>query len=405
MQGAKDTGCWRWWGNVKLGLYDWTQTAVSFDGTDEIHWINGIEMERDSCPGTIAPSYELLRIGARADCSSCSHCGGASGAPDCLADSFVSQAGSWSQFVGDIDEAMLFSEALTARQMSDIHQGAYRTGSDPLPTHGVADVDALKRSTGAGPSGKVLVGFWPLDGDGQDLTHPDQVTQFGQDMSGTESHLTAVNAQFVSGLFGEAFRFVGNDRLEVTDTNGALDADFVTMIAWIRPINYDVDADRGIIMNKEGSYEMGLQDQTGNLQGAFQSGVFTGGAEDPATGVWTNNAGSFGCWRWWGHIRMPLHEWSHVGVQYDGTSEKHYVNGMLAETGSCPGDPAVRMVLNKVQDNLRIGARTTCFRTDDASGECQPDANSQFRGDIDEVMLFSADSPANVSSLLASLLH
>ena len=255
MQAAKDGGCWRWWGNVRLGLFEWTQTAVSFDGTDEIHWINGIEMERDSCPGAIAASYESLRIGARADCSSCSHCGGASGAPDCIADNFVSQAGSWSQFVGDIDEAMLFSEGLTARQISDIHQGAYRTGSTPLPS-GTADIDALKRSTGAGPSGKVLVGFWPLDGDGQDLSHPEQVSQFGQDLSGTEAHLTAVNAQFVSGLFGQAFRFVGNDRLEVTDTNGALDADFVTMIAWIRPINYDVDADRGIIMNKEGSYEM-----------------------------------------------------------------------------------------------------------------------------------------------------
>ena len=123
-------------------------------------------MERDSCPGTIAASYEQLRIGARADCSSCSHCGGASGAPDCLADNFVSQAGSWSQFVGDIDEAMLFSEALTARQMSDIHQGAYRTGADPLPTHGVADVDALKQSTAGHrqcSSGSA--------GDGQDLSH------------------------------------------------------------------------------------------------------------------------------------------------------------------------------------------------------------------------------------------
>jgi hypothetical protein len=396
MQGAKDTGCWRWWGNVKLGLYDWTQTAVSFDGTDEIHWVNGVEMERDACPGAIAASYESLRIGARADCSSCSHCGGASGAPDCVADSFVSAAGSFSQFIGDIDEAMLFSEALSARQMSDIHQAAYRVGADPLPTSGVVDVNALKQATGAGASGKVLIGFWPLDGDGNDLGHPEQVSQFGQDMSGTEAHLTAVNAQFVAGLFGQAFHFIGNDRLEVTDTNGALDADFVTMIAWIRPINYDVDADRGIIMNKEGSYEMGLEDNTGNLQGAFHSGEFTGGAEDPATGVWTPTAGSFGCWRWWGHIRMPLHEWSHVGVQYDGTSEKHYVNGMLAETGACPGDPAARMVLDKTTDNLRIGARSACFRTDDASGECQPTANSQFRGDIDEVMLFSADSPANV---------
>ena len=87
-------------------------------------------------------------------------------------------------------------------------------------------------------------------------------------------------------------------------------------------------------------------------------------------GDYVYDAGSTGCWRWWGQIHIPRHEWSHIAVQYDGTSEKHYVNGMLAETGACPGDPAARMVLDKTTDNLRIGARSSCglsVRTSTAS--------------------------------------
>jgi hypothetical protein len=84
------------------------------------------------------------------------------------------------------------------------------------------------------------------------------------------------------------------------------------MIAWIRPVSYAVAyegvpprftigsqlpgvratvaeerhraADRGIIMNKENSYEFGLEDETGGLQGAFSP-----------------------CWRWWGTRRIPVH--------------------------------------------------------------------------------------------------
>ena len=354
MQGAKDTGCWRWFGNVRLGLYDWTQTAVSFDGVDEVHWVNGIEMERDSCPGAISPSYEPLRIGARGDCSSCNQCGAASNAPACLEANSAPPVASWSQFVGDIDETMLFSAALTSAEMSSIHQASYRTGADPLPTDGEANVDMLKRNTGATQSGKTLVGFWLLDGDvgAENLAGINGMSH--QDSSGSGLHMTATNAQFVTGLFGQAFRFTGNDMLIVDETNGVLDADFVTMAAWVRPIHYDVAADRGIIMNKESSYEMGLEDRTGNLQGAFASGSYAGGHEE--NGDFVYDEGSTGCWRWWGHIRIPLHEWTHIGVQYDGTHEKHYVNGMMAETGTKP-TPLLTAVLPSHVDRLLPQAR------------------------------------------------
>jgi hypothetical protein len=140
------------------------------------------------------------------------------------------------------------------------------------------------------------------------------------------------------------------------------------MLAWVKPNSYSTqeaggNPDRGIIMNKENSYEMGLENGLGNLQGAFGPG----------------------CWRWFGGIRIPLHEWSHAAIVYDGTAEKHYVNGLLGESDPCPGG-----ALDKHPEaKLRIGARYwSSTGTDYASSS--PSAN--FRGDIDEVLLFSARS-------------
>ena len=51
---------------MRLSLWDWTQTAVAFDGSDEIHYVNGIMMESDACEGPVTVNDNPLRIGARA---------------------------------------------------------------------------------------------------------------------------------------------------------------------------------------------------------------------------------------------------------------------------------------------------------------------------------------------------
>eukprot|EP01045_Picozoa_sp_COSAG04_P002248 COSAG04_NODE_80_length_28110_cov_13.522847_22_plen_209_part_00 len=119
----------------------------------------------------------------------------------------------------------------------------------------------------------------------------------------------------------------------VVPPNPRLDLARVTMSGWIRPVEYDIadEGDRGIIMNKENSYEMGLRDETGALQGAFSP-----------------------CWRWFGDVRVPNHEWTHVAMAYDGTSELHYVHGVHQETDPC-GDPGGS--LTPTPDPLRLGAR------------------------------------------------
>ena len=42
-----------------------------------------------------------------------------------------------------------------------------------------------------------------------------------------------------------------------------------------------------------------------------------------------------GCWRWWGNIIIPAHEWVHTAVSYDGTTEHHYVSGIQVEEQVC----------------------------------------------------------------------
>ena len=97
---------------MRLAMHEWTMAAVSFDGKLQRNFINGVEAEQAVCKGAIAQTKleNSLRIGARGG----QHCCGASRKACChlgvkhKGDS-VSHKGSWSQFVGDIDEVMLYS--------------------------------------------------------------------------------------------------------------------------------------------------------------------------------------------------------------------------------------------------------------------------------------------------------
>lgn len=121
------------------------------------------------------------------------------------------------------------------------------------------------------------------------------------------------------------------------------------MLSWINPSRFDSGAGVAIVMNKENAYEYGVAEGSGALQGAFSP-----------------------CWRWFGSVLVPLGEWTHVGAGVDGTNERHFVNGAVAEETSCAG------ALTPNDAAFKIGARGG------NSGH-----SSQFAGSIDEVMLFS----------------
>ncbi len=99
---------------------------------------------------------------------------------------------------------------------------------------------------------------------------------------------------------GWAIKFVGDSSKQVQAKNSpslSITGKALTMEAWIFPTG------GGIIINKENSYECALVG--GQLQFAIQAPT----------------------WAWFGNGLVPLNEWSHVAVTYDGNESICWVNG------------------------------------------------------------------------------
>ena len=334
LQGAFSP-CWRWFGVTRVPLHEWTHVAMAYDNTNELHYIHGVLQETDPCGegGALTASAEPLRLGARSNSVS-------------FADPNFAHA---SQFLGDVDEVMLFNRAISAAEVTALHTHTYRSGGGMTNVYAAGEPDPALLPDGC-------VGFWPLDGGGQDLA--------------AGNNAQPDSEEWVKGLFGLAFRFDGDDSLRVSRCNKAMDPNGpptagdgawnldltrTTMLAWVRPQSYAVayEADRGIIMNKESSYEFGLADNTGALQGAFSP-----------------------CWRWWGSVLIPLHEWTHVAVAYDGTNEAHFIGSEQVEATAC-GDGGD---LTPSMADFRIGHR---------EAQVGLIGHSNFVGDLDEAMIFN----------------
>jgi hypothetical protein len=189
------------------------------------------------------------------------------------------------------------------------------------------------------------IGYWPLD-------------FHGRDVSGSRLDGQPTNVEWVTGKYGEAAHFSSDSMILVVDSGDTvLDVTNVMMVAWINPSDVGgrqtsadtqltSDTDIGVVMIKDNAYEFGVEDNSGQLQGAFGPG----------------------CWRWWGNAVIPVDEWTHVAVGVDGTSERHFVNGVFTEQDGCVGS------LTRNDKDFKIGARG--YRED------------VFKGAVDEAMLF-----------------
>ncbi|BDS11258.1 DUF2341 domain-containing protein [Aureispira anguillae] len=180
----------------------------------------------------------------------------------------------------------------------------------------------------------------------------DDATSNGMDAT---NHLTTN----VAGKIGDARNFSGSGQYLNVAESGTTSLDLVelTMSAWIFPTNYNVVADRGMILNKESTYEMGLQDNTGAFQAAARPS----------------------CWRWAGTRIVPLSTWSKVTIVFAGGLQKHYVNGVFIESFVDCSNP---LTLN--DQDLRIGARG-------GNGA----VGSYFIGNIDEVKITNREETAD----------
>ena len=143
---------------------------------------------------------------------------------------------------------------------------------------------------------------------------------------------------------GSAIKFVGNAGQQVQAKSSpslSLSGKTLTMEAWVFPTG------DGVIINKENSYECALVG--GQLQFAIQAPT----------------------WAWFGKGTVPVNEWSHIAVTYDGVESICWVNGKKTAT-----DKTNSGNILPTGDPFNIGWRPY--------GDHQP-----FSGTIDEVRVSS----------------
>jgi hypothetical protein len=248
----------------------WTHLAMIYDGAKIVRYINGVATGSDkSASGNIAASNGDAVIGS-----------GEGG------------AGSVRDLNGHVDDLAVWDHALTTQQLARVIAGG-----------------ALNwRGTG-------LIGYWPFDtetvfadrqgnydGEARDNAHVD-----GDDkVHGSGS----LELDGTSDTPGRATA----DCVKVFDA--FIEGDALTLAAWVK-LTGEPDEDDGVITKRNSlgdSYVLGIRDSR-----HVWAGVGTGG--DALVSTADDDGGV-----------VPLNDWTHIAMVYDGSEIIRYING--TETGT-----------------------------------------------------------------------
>lgn len=129
----------------------------------------------------------------------------------------------------------------------------------------------------------------------------------------------------------------------------------ITYMAWVKYAS-PCNSDRGMILNKENTYEMGIQCSSADY---FQEAVQL----------------SDGSWFWTGSTPVVRNTWAHVAVVFDGSKVTQYLNGTNAGVRNLTGQFADRAT------GLGIGCRGV-------NAEGTSPSSSYFNGVLDEVAVY-----------------
>jgi hypothetical protein len=195
------------------------------------------------------------------------------------------------------------------------------------------------------PLDSALVGFWRFEGDAVDASD-----------KGNDG--VVVNAMPTAGKVGNAYQFTDGACVVVPDSDSLdmLGSSALTLLAWIRH-DGGCTGDRGLLLNKESSYELGVE----CIDALLQDAVIV-----DANG-----------WSWAGTAQVPIGAWQQIALSWDGTTVRHYLNGVQVFTRTSSG-----ALLNQAT-GLGIGCR------DVAADGGTATIGSFFVGAIDEVAIYS----------------
>ncbi len=188
---------------------------------------------------------------------------------------------------------------------------------------GLTNLQEYRRSLGSdcidAPPG--LLAYWAANGT-------------ARDSAGANHGIPTNGAAFAAGKVGQAFRFDGtNDCIQVGPNAALVVSTQISIGVWILPTGPGSDNGWGIIVNKEGEYEV-LRGPDGTIWWALAV----------ATPHWSSISTDF---------VAPENQWTHVVVSYDGVAVRTYANGVIVHSGNASGGIGDVSSLNDFQ----IGGR------------------------------------------------
>ncbi len=201
-----------------------------------------------------------------------------------------------------------------------------------------------------------LVGWWQAEGNAIDAV-------------ATNNGVLVNGATFGAGRIGTAFRLNGaNDFVHVPAPASLVMTNAVTLDAWIYPTANGSDPMQGgIIMNKEGEYEI-TRFGDGSVRAAF--------ARPNGTWSWLNS-----------NEVAPLDAWTHVAVTFSSGNVAFYING--SSTASYNNGASTIGDVDPALNDFRIGGRQS--------------TSQFFAGRIDEARIYNAAlTAAEISQMHAS---
>ncbi len=213
-----------------------------------------------------------------------------------------------------------------------------------------------------------LVGYWHFDeGVGTTTFDAAGMRNNGAITIGATGSQTNVAQAWTNGtpsVAGNALNFDGTDDYVFINDSSSLDlTSSFTFAMWIYPVSYPTE---GMILNKESTYELATS-PSGTIKWAINN----------TTPKWT--------WVDTG-LTVPLNQWTHIAVTYNGSSIITYKNGG-AQISTTAGAGNIIPNANPVTIAARSGG-TTSF----------------FAGKLDEVRIYNrALSAAEVATMYSDL--
>jgi hypothetical protein len=236
-------------------------------------------------------------------------------------------------YVGLLDDVRVYNRALSSQEIAQLYN---------LGTTNIGHSNTTSYANG-------LVGYWPLDGHTTSWK-----TDTTQDISGNGNTGTMVGmsttTSTVAGKIGSAMQCSGLNYITAPSSPSLEITTNVSVFAWVKPSATQSNGTPTIVSKNAtvANYQLGLDTTTG----------VTLVRPCVASGCWVSTNS------------IPTNKWSHIGLTYDGSFVRIYINGILDSknvlTGSLPTNSG---------DVLTIG-------TDSVH-------NYPFTGPIDDVRVYN----------------